>query len=125
MGSVDEEIQRVNERTRQMIAAYLEWGDKLTFGDTYQMMHGEIIDFVNFRVETAESCLELIEKRKIADALGLGRSLFEHYLLLMLICRGSKYFQLQDLSSMTPKEFDQFFKDEKAVLEERHKNDDE
>jgi hypothetical protein len=124
MSAVDDEIQRVNERTRQMIAAYLEWGDKLQFGSTYQMMHGDIIDFVNFRVETAEACLELIEKRKIADALGLGRSLLEHYLLLMLICRGNKYFQLQNFDRKTPEEFAKIFDEQKASLEERHQSGD-
>ena len=37
------------------------------------------------------TCLLLIEKGKIADALGLSRSLLEHYLLLMLMSRGRKY----------------------------------
>ncbi|RPK39925.1 hypothetical protein EES40_23745 [Streptomyces sp. ADI93-02] len=61
-------------------------------------MYGDIFEFVNIRMETAESCLLLLENDKVADSLGLSRSLLEHYLLFLLMCRGNKYFQLVDLS---------------------------
>jgi len=82
-----------------MLHEYVAWGDKLVYnnGNTLYMEH---FDFVNFRMETAESCLLLIENRKIADSLGLSRALFENYLLFMLMCRGFKYLRLQDLSSL-------------------------
>jgi hypothetical protein len=68
-------------------------------------LYGDIIDFVNFRVETADSCLALIDAHHVGDALGLTRSLLEHYLLFILMCRGDKYFQLQDLTSLSSKEY--------------------
>ncbi|OBE94324.1 hypothetical protein A5776_23390 [Mycolicibacterium elephantis] len=107
-----------------MIAAYLDWFDKIQTGETYNTMYSDIIDYTNFRFETAESCLDLIDKRKVADALGLSRSLLEHYLLLMLLCRGRKYFKLQDLSSKSGSEFKQYLADQKAALAEHRKNGD-
>ncbi len=95
------EIARVNQLTRAMIDEYVDWRSKIAHGDIENALYGEMLDFVNFRIETADTCVLLIENHKIADALGLSRSLFEHYLLLMLMCRGSKYFKLQDLSSLS------------------------
>ncbi|MEV8548142.1 hypothetical protein [Streptomyces sp. NPDC051572] len=81
-----------------MIAAYSEWNDKIQGGQTELSMYGDLFDFVNFRMETADSCLMLLENDKVADSLGLSRSLLENYLIFMLMCRGHKFFQLQDLS---------------------------
>src|SRR6266496_4532049 len=92
------EIARVNHLSRAMIGAYGAWRSKIDYGDIENALYGEMLDFVNFRIETADTCLLLIEKSKIADALGLSRSIFENYLLLMLMCRGTKYFLLQDRS---------------------------
>src|SRR5664280_3665649 len=86
----DVEIARVDAASGELISEYLAWSPKTVYGDTYNMMYGDIIDFVNFRVETAESCLQLIEQDKIADALGLCRALLENYLLLTLLCGGTK-----------------------------------
>lgn len=92
------EVARVNEATRSMISAYCAWGAQIQHGETQLFTHTQLLEFVNLRVETADSCLLLIENGKIADALGLSRSLLENYLLFMLMCRGKKYFQLRDLS---------------------------
>ncbi|NKZ15224.1 hypothetical protein HGA11_30055 [Mycolicibacterium septicum DSM 44393] len=121
MRSIEDEIQRVNERSRKMLGAYLEWYDKIEFADTYNTMYSDIIDYANFRFETADSCLDLIDRRKIADALGLERSLLEHYLLLMLLCRGHKYFQLENLETKTPQEFAEYFERQKVALAEQQK----
>lgn len=101
---IDVEIARVNATTRAMIDEYVQWGNKIGYenGNTLYM---DLLDFVNFRIETADSCLLLIEHGKIADSLGLTRALFENYLLFMLMCRGRKYIQLQDLSTLTEGEF--------------------
>jgi hypothetical protein len=96
------EIARVNQLTRSMIDEYVSWRSKIVHGEIEQFMYSEMLDFVNFRIETADTCLLLIEHGKIADALGLSRSIFENYLLLMLMCRGTKYFKLRDLSSWHP-----------------------
>jgi len=97
---IDAEIARVNAATRAMINEYAQWGDKIVYenGNTLYM---DLLDFVNFRIETADSCLLLIEHSKIADSLGLTRSLFENYPLFMLMCRGRNFIQLQDMSSLT------------------------
>lgn len=116
---LDVEIARVNQLSRAMIDEYILWGEKIVYGEIYNTMYGDILGFVNFRIESADSCLLLIEKRKIADSLALGRSLLEHYLLLMLICRGRKYFQLQDLSALSEAAFKARFQKQEARLREQ------
>ncbi len=99
------EIARVNQLSRAMIDEYVAWRDKIAYGEMTHAMYIDMLDFVNFRMETADSCLLLINNRRIGDSLGLSRSLFENYLLLMLMCRGSRFFKLEDLSSLTEGEF--------------------
>jgi|GEM_PF-3939268 len=82
-------------------------------------MYGGLLDFVNFRMETADTCLQLIENRKIADSLALSRTLLENYLLLILMSRGSKYFQLQDLSALSEAEFKARLKKQQQDLEQQ------
>lgn len=111
LDAVDAEIKRVIAYTQQLITAYQTVGDELTYNlaSTFYM---DAFGFVNFRVETACSCLLLIENSLVADALGLGRSLFEHYLLFILMCRGRKLIKLEDLSDLSGAQF-------KAKLKER------
>ena len=98
------ELERVIQSTRDMMAAYVAWGTEIKFGTNYNMMYGDIIEFLNFRLETAESCLLLIEQDRIADALGLCRAMLENYLLFKLLCRGDRFFQLQTLENLKPAE---------------------
>jgi hypothetical protein len=105
MDRVMDEVQSVNDYTRALLAEYVAWGGKIKTGEIHQWMYNELIDFVNFRMETAHSCLQLIEQDRIADALGLSRSLLENYLLLILMCRGHKYFRLQDRTDLKEGEF--------------------
>lgn len=91
------EIARVVGSARAMLDAYASWGRRISYGEVYHAFYGDMLEFVNFRMETADSCLLLIQNSKVSDSLGLSRSLLEHYLLLMLMCRGRKFFQLQDL----------------------------
>ncbi|MBR7825767.1 hypothetical protein KDK95_05565 [Actinospica sp. MGRD01-02] len=111
--AVDAETKRVISYTRELIKAYRTVGDELRYNmaSTFYM---DAFGFVNFRVETACSCLLLVENKLVADALGLSRSLFEHYLLFILMCRGRKLIKLEDLSSsgLTAAQF-------KAKLRER------
>lgn len=116
---LDGEIAKVNQLTRDLIEEYLAWGSKIVHGDTWYLMYDDVLDYVNFRIETAYSCLSLIEQRKIADSLGLSRSLLEHYLLLMRICRGRKFFRLQDLSTLTEAEFKARLVKQEAELAEQ------
>jgi hypothetical protein len=110
------EIDRVNELTRAMLDEYVAWSGEISYGEVYHMFYGDMFDFVNFRMETADSCLLLIQNRKVADSLGLSRSLLEHYLLLMLMCRGHKFFQLQDLTDLKPEEFRERFRKQETEL---------
>lgn len=96
--AVGAETNRVLAYTRQLITAYQTVGDELKY-NTANTFYMDAFGFVNFRVETACSCMMLIENNLVADALGLGRSLFEHYLLFILMCRGRKLIKLEDLSS--------------------------
>lgn len=115
------EVQRVNEHTRAMLAEYVAWGSKVVTGDVQQWMYNELIDFLNFRMETADTCAQLIEQNKIADALGLCRSLLEHYLLFMLMCRGRKFFQLQDRTDLTEGEFKKYVAEQQEELKIKRK----
>ena len=108
---VDAETGRVIAYTQRLIKAYQSVADELSY-NTASTFYMDAFGFVNFRIETACSCLLLVENNLVADALGLGRSLFEHYLLFILMCRGRKLIKLQDLSSLTGAEF-------KAKLAER------
>ncbi|MFD7379890.1 hypothetical protein [Streptomyces mirabilis] len=106
-----------------MLDSYSLWGSKIEHGNTQHAMYSELLEFVNLRMETADSCLTLIENEKIADALGLGRSLLEHYLLFMLMCRGKKYFQVQDLTGLTEGEFKKRLKAQQEDLAQKQADD--
>jgi hypothetical protein len=100
-----DEVRRAKQIARAMIDEYVVLRGNIRYGDELHAVYMEKLDFVNFRAETADSCLLLIENGRIADTLGLSRSLFENYLLLVLMCRGTKFFQLQDLSNLSEGEF--------------------
>jgi hypothetical protein len=113
---IGNEIRQVSAHSRAMFNEYLDWGGKMKVGEVQQWMYNEIIDFVNFRMETAHTCLQLIESGKIADALGLCRPLLEHYLLLRLMCRGRKYFRLEDKTELTTGDFKKYVAEKQAQL---------
>ncbi|ROO61533.1 hypothetical protein EDC02_3472 [Micromonospora sp. Llam0] len=97
MSVIAAEAARAVAHSRRIITEYERLRSRIEIGDIQQYMYTEILEFVNMRVETADSCLILIENRRIADCLGLCRALLENYLLLMLMCRGSKFFKIQPL----------------------------
>lgn len=116
MASVNDEIGKVLGTADSLIREYVAWSEKITIGESQNLVYSGIIEFVDFRIETASSCLYLIEKDRIADALGLCRALLEHYMLLILMCRGRKYFSIVKLDSKTPEEFAEYFKEQQANL---------
>ncbi|HEX5406288.1 MAG TPA: hypothetical protein VFX16_28770 [Pseudonocardiaceae bacterium] len=122
---LDAAIGRANALTRQMIEAYEAWGSRIQVGEVQQYMYNELIDFVNFRVETAQTCLLLVEGDRIADALGLCRSLLENCLLHMLRCRGYRYFRLLDRTDLTESEFKAYLADEQRKNQEAQARGDE
>jgi hypothetical protein len=58
-------------RTPSILRAYAVWGSNLRYGSAYITSYGDVIDFVNFRMERVTSRLALIEQDKIGDALGV------------------------------------------------------
>lgn len=119
--ALDTEIAKVNYHSRSLLNEYLKWGQKIRLGQIDNTLYSDLIDFVNFRLETADTCLLLIEKEKVADALGLCRSLLENYLLLVLMCRGHKFFLLQNLEDNTKADFNAYFLSKQQELEKQKK----
>lgn len=117
---IEAEITRLCSLSRSLIDAYVGWNSKIIHGKTMFSLYGDVSDFVNFRVETVASCLDLIASRRIADCLGLCRSLLENYLLLKLLCRGEKYFQLQDLSNKNSTDLKTYLLEQQRDLEAKH-----
>src|SRR5260221_12411698 len=117
--ALDTEIARVNKHSHNLLNEYVEWDQKIKSGQIENTLYGDLIDFVNFRLETVDTCLMLIEKERIADALVLCRSILENYMLLMLMCRGHRYFLLQNLVDKTNAEFNAYFLAQQQELERR------
>ncbi len=111
-----EEIAKAKHLAKQMITEYVSWRGKIIYGQELHAIYMETLDFVNFRIETADSCLLLLENGRVGDALGLCRSLLENHLLFMLMCRGTKLFRLQDLSGGTEAEFKKALAEKRAEL---------
>jgi hypothetical protein len=116
--TVRDETKRAKRLAREMINEYVAWRGKITYGQELHLIYMETLDFVNFRMETSDSCLLLLENGRVGDALGLCRSLFENYLLFMLMCRGTKLFKLEDLSGLTEGEFKKHLAEKQAELQE-------
>lgn len=111
---LDAEIDAANKLTRAMISEYEAWDSKIKIGEAQFSVYNDLLDFVNMRLETVESCLLLIDNQKIADALGLSRSLLENYLLFILMCRGKKFSQLRNMTSLKESEFKAFLLKERG-----------
>lgn len=101
-----------------MIDEYVGWRGNLTYGPELHAVYMDTFAFVNFRIETADTCLLLIRNGRVADALGLCRSLLENHLLFMLMCRGTKLFKLEDLTSLTEGQFKQRLAEKQGELAE-------
>src|SRR5438045_9530877 len=110
------EISKASRIARAMITAYTDWRDDIHYGDEMHSIYMDALDFVNFRIETADSCLLLIKNGRIAGALGLCRALLENHLLFMLMCRGTKFFRLERLTNLTGAELKQRLKEQQAQL---------
>ena len=120
--TIDEEIEYARDAVSKMLDAYKSWNLHIKHGKVSGGIYGEIVDYVNFRIETAESCLLLIENNKVADALGLCRSILEHFMLLRLMCRGTRYYQLEDLTSKSPTQISILLKERQDSLKKQHAN---
>lgn len=118
--TVADEITRASQLARQLITEYVDWRDKIQYGQEQHAVYMETLDLVNFRVETADSCLLLLENYRIADALGLCRALLENHLLFMLTCRGTKFFEVED-TQLKGTEFKDRLKEKQAEVERLRK----
>lgn len=98
---IEAEVREAANCVRRLIDTYVDFGARFRHGEIHQWLYSEILEFVNFRMETARSVLLLADSDQIADALGLCRPLLENYLLLKLICRGQITFQLQDMTNLS------------------------
>jgi hypothetical protein len=116
--SLDAELRRVTGLVEDMVDRYTAWGDEIRVGEIHFTAYDDIIDFANFRIETAASAVELLRAGRVADALGLCRSLLENYLLLILMCRGRRFFRLKNLESKTPEEFAAILEAEKQAWQD-------
>lgn len=118
MASIDDEIKHAVDMANDLMREYVAWHQKIQTGEIGNMAYSDIFEFTNFRMETASSCLLLIENMKVADALGLCRALLENYMLLILMCRGTKYFKIENLESKSPEQFAAYLKEQQTKLEE-------
>lgn len=91
---MDEAIQKADKDISRLLEAYSEWSDRFKIGKVHYITYDDFVEFVNARMETVSSCQILLKNDRVADTLGLCRSLLENYLLFILICRGTKYFRL-------------------------------
>lgn len=91
---MDNEISIAQQDLTDLLENYSSWSHEMTQGTTGHSQFMEMIDFVNFRMETVDSCKILLKSGRVADTLELNRSLLENYLLHILMCRGTKYTRL-------------------------------
>lgn len=92
---MDDLITQAKTDIAEILSTYSDWSHKFKGGDVSLSVHMDLIEFVNSRMETVDSCRILLENERVADVLGLNRSLLENYLLFILMCRGKKYFRLR------------------------------
>lgn len=91
---MDEWLGKAQNDLGLLLTEYTELSSHIVPGDVADMFHYDLVDFVNFRLETVDSCKLLIDSDKVADSLALNRSLMENYLIFILMCRGNKYIRL-------------------------------
>lgn len=95
---LDREIDKVVYSLQQLLMEYTNLGSKVKTGEVHNTYFDEIFEFVNLRMESVDSAKTLLEIGRVSDALSLCRPLLEQYLLFKLICRGHKYYRLQNFN---------------------------
>lgn len=91
---IEQEVSAALDFVDRLAAAWTDIGKHQKAGETTQIMYSNIIEFANLRMKTASTLTLLIQSNRISDALGLSRSLLEHALLLRLLTKGNRYFQV-------------------------------
>lgn len=100
----------------RLVDAYLRWNDHFRVGESEFTLYRDIVDFINFRVETSQTVTRLATSGSVANALALCRGLLEDTLLLRLMVRGFRFFVTRDCSHMRPEEFAEFLAEEQATF---------
>jgi hypothetical protein len=118
--ALDTEIETAFATVDAMVEAYLGLTDRRKVGEVQNMLYDDLLDFANFRVETALSAVMLARNERVSDALGLCRSLLEHVLLLRLQCRGNRYFEIEAPQRRSEGEFKAALVSARANLAELH-----
>lgn len=110
------EVQVSN--AQRLIDAYVHWPDQFQVGRAQSMVQIEIVDFINPRVETVRTVVSLAQTGSVANALALCRGLLEDVLLLRLMVRGYRYFDVLECDDMSSEEFTVFLDEQRAILDE-------
>ncbi len=118
---IEQEVALALDFVDRLSAAWTEIGQRQKSGSITQMMYSDIIEFANLRLETASTIALLVRDDRISDALGLSRSLLEHALLLRLMTKGNRYFELgPEVPNRTHAAFKKVLAEKRAELEQLH-----
>lgn len=118
---IEQEVALVLDSIDSLAVAWTEIGRHQQSGSTTQMMYSDIVEFANLRLETASTIALLVRDDRIADALGLCRSLLEHALLLRLMTKGNQYFELgPEVPNRSHAEFKKVLTEKRTELAELH-----
>lgn len=115
---LEQEIEAALSMFEELANAYTRLNETTQTGEISQGLYFDLTRYANLRVETASTVVLLARNERVADALGLCRSLLEHTLLLRLMVRGRKYIQLGDPKERTPSELRAAVKEAKQTLAE-------
>jgi hypothetical protein len=117
---VEAEIEAALLLVEEMLGTYLDFSDKPKVGESQWQYFSEILDYTNVRAETVSSLLLLIRNDKIADALGLSRSLLEHLQLLRLMVRGRHHVLVEESRRRTGEEWRAALREKQDELAKHH-----
>lgn len=117
---IEQEVARALESVDRLLVAWTEIGEHQRVGKTHQTMYNDIVEFANLRMETVSTIALLVRSGRVSDALGLTRSLLEHALLLRLMTKGSRYFQVEPEIKRTRQQWRDALSEARAELEDLH-----
>jgi hypothetical protein len=115
---LESEISKAAEDLNQILKSYMGLGSQVKTGEVQNTYFDEIFEFVNLRMESIDSARKLLTDSRTSDALTLCRPLFEQYLLFKLMCRGHKYYVLQEFEDRSE------FRDALKYAKSRSSSDD-
>lgn len=118
---IEQEVAFALDFLDRLLVAWTEIGQYQKPGSIAQMMYSDIVEYANLRLETASSLSILVRQSRISDALGLSRSLLEHALLLRLLTKGNRYFELgPEVPNRSRSEFKKVLAEKRAELADLH-----